>query len=306
MRERGWVVPGAPRASACAREGAQVQLQPTHLPLLLHLGDCLAASRAAGAAAAASPAPAGAAPEPEPPAARSFIEGMLAPDTTAFATEFIARSWGYGQAGEGGPEEGAAGPGPPAGGAAGAAPAGAASSVFVDAHSVLGSFRSGFSSFAAATAASLRDSVPRPGPSWGAAAPGAGGGPAGSAALAAGADEDGAWQLRVRTRDLSAVLWYPDAPGVPGLQARGAGTCALNGLATKAMRWTGSACAHAGACSVSRSEVPLAEPLVPGRVGPGPAHAKRVSGTFCFRSMFLWQGACSGAASERIWPHWGP
>ena len=76
---------------------------------------------------------------------------MFVPDTTAFATEFIARSWGYGQAG------GEPGPGPaePPGGASGRPP-------YFDAQSVLGSFRSGFSSFAAATAASLRDSVPRP------------------------------------------------------------------------------------------------------------------------------------------------
>ena len=31
------------------------------------------------------------------PATRSIIEGMLLPDTTAFATEFMARSWGYNQ-----------------------------------------------------------------------------------------------------------------------------------------------------------------------------------------------------------------
>ena len=33
----------------------------------------------------------------QPPATRSIIEGMLLPDTTAFATEFMARSWGYNQ-----------------------------------------------------------------------------------------------------------------------------------------------------------------------------------------------------------------
>lgn len=187
---------------------SQVQLHPTHLPLLLHLGDCLAAARAVEAAAA-QPVGAldrGGAPD-QAPASRSFIEGVFVPDTTAFATEFIARSWGYGEAGGGGGKtlnpdnvEGA--------------PGGA--SVFVDAHSVLGSFRSGFSSFAAATAASLRESVPRPLAAWG--------GP-GSGADAAPPEEGGAgggWQLRVQTQDLSLVLWYPDAPDVPGLQARSA------------------------------------------------------------------------------------
>ncbi len=135
----------------------QVQLHPTHLPLLLHLGDCLSAARAVEAAETLDPGtPA------EAPAARSFIEGMFVPDTTAFATEFIARSWGYGNTAEGthgshlGTEQGGKGFGD-----AGAEQPGGAS-VFVDAHSMLGSFRSGFSSFAAATAASLRDSVPRP------------------------------------------------------------------------------------------------------------------------------------------------
>ena len=184
----------------------QVQLHPTHLPLLLHLGDCLAVARAVEAAAA-PPAGAldrGGAPD-QAPASRSFIEGVFVPDTTAFATEFIARSWGYGEAGGGGGK--ALNPD-----AAEGAPGGA--SVFVDAHSVLGSFRSGFSSFAAATAASLRESVPRPLAAWG--GPGSG---AEAAAVEEGG-EGGGWQLRVQTQDLSLVLWYPDAPDVPGLQAR--------------------------------------------------------------------------------------
>ncbi|KAK9836947.1 hypothetical protein WJX81_001853 [Elliptochloris bilobata] len=109
-------------------EPLQVQLHPTHLPLLLHLNDCLAAARAVEAAAA-QPADApilGGAPD-QAPASRSFIEGMFVPDTTAFVTE-----------------------------------------------------------------------VEPPAPAEG----GTGGG----------------WQLRVQTRDLSLVLWYPDAPGVPGVQ----------------------------------------------------------------------------------------
>ena len=185
---------------------AQVQLHATHLPLLLHLGDCLAVARAVEAAAAqpASLPDRGGASD-QTPASRSFIEGVFVPDTTAFATEFIARSWGYGTAGGGGgPPDDAAG-----------APGGA--SVFVDAHSVLGSFRSGFSSFAAATAASLRESVPRPLVAWGASGSGA------EAAAAAEGGVGGGWQLRVQTHDLSLVLWYPDAPDVPGLQARSAG-----------------------------------------------------------------------------------
>ena len=38
-------------------------------------------------------------PNEAAPGARSFIEGMLLPDTTAFATEFLSQSWGYGRAG---------------------------------------------------------------------------------------------------------------------------------------------------------------------------------------------------------------
>lgn len=187
-----------------------MQLHPTHLPLLLHLGDCLAAARAVESAAVqpADMPDRGGAPD-QAPASRSFIEGVFVPDTTAFATEFIARSWGYGEAGgsvwkTSNPDD------------AEVAPGGA--SVFVDAHSVLGSFRSGFSSFAAATAASLRESVPRPLAAWG--APGSGADVAAAAEGGAG----GGWQLRVQTHDLSLVLWYPDAPDVPGLQARSAGS----------------------------------------------------------------------------------
>ena len=33
------------------------------------------------------------------PGARSFLEGMLLPDATAFATEFLSQSWGHGHAG---------------------------------------------------------------------------------------------------------------------------------------------------------------------------------------------------------------
>ena len=184
----------------------QVQLHPTHLPLLLHLGDCVAAARAVEAAAAQpADAPDRSGAPDQAPASRSFIEGMFVPDTTAFATEFIARSWGYGQAGGSG--------GRPVD--ADGAPGGA--SVFVDANSVLGSFRSGFSSFAAATAASLRESVPRPLAGWGATGAGA------ETAAAAEGGAGGGWQLRVQTHDLSLVLWYPDAPDVPGLQARSAG-----------------------------------------------------------------------------------
>jgi hypothetical protein len=81
----------------------QVQLHPHHLPLLLHLTGCLSAAAAASAAsasaAAARESPTAAAEAAEPaPATRSIIEGMLLPDTTAFATEFISQSWGYGRA----------------------------------------------------------------------------------------------------------------------------------------------------------------------------------------------------------------
>ena len=79
----------------------QVQLHPHHLPLLLHLTGCLSAAAAASSASAAavreSPTAAEEAAEPAP-ATRSIIEGMLLPDTTAFATEFISQSWGYGRA----------------------------------------------------------------------------------------------------------------------------------------------------------------------------------------------------------------
>ena len=37
----------------------------------------------------------------QPPATRSIIEGMLLPDTTAFATEFMTKSWGYNQGSSG-------------------------------------------------------------------------------------------------------------------------------------------------------------------------------------------------------------
>lgn len=76
-----------------------MQLHPHHLPLLLHLTSCLGEAAAACTAAAARDAPAAAAEAADPaPAARSIIEGMLLPDTTAFATEFISQSWGYGRA----------------------------------------------------------------------------------------------------------------------------------------------------------------------------------------------------------------
>lgn len=81
-----------------------MQLHPHHLPLLLHLTSCLGEAAAASALAAAAAAreasvAAADAPAAEPaPAARSIIEGMLLPDTTAFATEFISQSWGYGRA----------------------------------------------------------------------------------------------------------------------------------------------------------------------------------------------------------------
>ena len=79
----------------------QVQLHPHHLPLLAHLGACLdksAKSNAAVAAAAAQEAALQAeAAARQPPATRSIIEGMLLPDTTAFATEFMTKSWGYNQ-----------------------------------------------------------------------------------------------------------------------------------------------------------------------------------------------------------------
>lgn len=76
----------------------QVQLHPHHLPLLAHLGACLTESGKLSAAAsavkeAASQAKAAAG---QAPASRSIIEGMLLPDTTAFATEFMTRSWAYG------------------------------------------------------------------------------------------------------------------------------------------------------------------------------------------------------------------
>lgn len=81
----------------------QVQLHPHHLPLLLHLTGCLSAAAAASSASASaareSPTALASAEAAEPaPATRSIIEGMLLPDTTAFATEFISQSWGYGRA----------------------------------------------------------------------------------------------------------------------------------------------------------------------------------------------------------------
>ena len=78
---------------------SQVQLHPHHLPLLAHLGACLdksAKGNAAAAAAQEAELQAEAAAR-QPPASRSIIEGMLLPDTTAFATEFMTTSWGYNQ-----------------------------------------------------------------------------------------------------------------------------------------------------------------------------------------------------------------
>jgi hypothetical protein len=92
-----------------------VQLHPHHLPLLLHLSSCAAASpapynnppaaRPGGSTATAyhSRAQAGAAARSASggsealPGARSRIEGMLLPDTTGIATEFLSQSWGYGR-----------------------------------------------------------------------------------------------------------------------------------------------------------------------------------------------------------------
>lgn len=83
----------------------QIQLHPHHLPLLAHLSACLdksAKSNAAAAAAAAQEAAVQAeAAARQPPATRSIIEGMLLPDTTAFATEFMATSWRYNQGSNG-------------------------------------------------------------------------------------------------------------------------------------------------------------------------------------------------------------
>ena len=89
---------------------AQVQLHPHHLPLLVHLSGCVSApspspggqpAAKSGAQQQAPPAP----PQEEgtAPAARSLIEGMLLPDTTAVATEFLSQSsWGYGPRAGGG------------------------------------------------------------------------------------------------------------------------------------------------------------------------------------------------------------
>ena len=78
----------------------QVQLHPHHLPLLAHLAACLdESSESATAAAAAKEAALQAkAAAGQAPMARSIIEGVLLPDTTAFATEFMTRSWAYGHA----------------------------------------------------------------------------------------------------------------------------------------------------------------------------------------------------------------
>ena len=77
----------------------QVQLHPHHLPLLAHLKSCLddSADSSAAAAAAKEAALQAQAAAGQAPAARSIIEGMLLPDTTAFATEFMTKSWAYGQ-----------------------------------------------------------------------------------------------------------------------------------------------------------------------------------------------------------------
>ena len=77
----------------------QVQLHPHHLPLLAHLKSCLddSADSSAAAAAAKEAALQALAAAGQAPAARSIIEGMLLPDTTAFATEFMTKSWAYGQ-----------------------------------------------------------------------------------------------------------------------------------------------------------------------------------------------------------------
>ena len=77
----------------------QIQLHPHHLPLLAHLGACLDKSAKGSAAAAAhkEAAQQASAAATQPPASRSIIEGMLLPDTTAFATEFMTRSWAYNQ-----------------------------------------------------------------------------------------------------------------------------------------------------------------------------------------------------------------
>ena len=91
----------------------QVQLHPHHLPLLVHLSGCLSASSPSTAKSGGAQQTAGRHPPPPPPprdeegtapAARSIIEGMLLPDTTAVATEFLSQSsWGYGpRAGGGG------------------------------------------------------------------------------------------------------------------------------------------------------------------------------------------------------------
>lgn len=89
---------------------AQIQLHPHHLPLLVHLSSCLGDSAQLSAAAAAagdgeatqhtqhSPAASADATAEPMPAARSIIEGMLLPDTTAFATAFMSQSWAYGRA----------------------------------------------------------------------------------------------------------------------------------------------------------------------------------------------------------------
>ena len=76
-----------------------MQLHAHHLPLLAHLKSCLndSATSSAAAAAAKEAATQAQAAAGQAPAARSIIEGMLLPDTTAFATEFMTKSWAYGQ-----------------------------------------------------------------------------------------------------------------------------------------------------------------------------------------------------------------
>ncbi|BDA50280.1 probable autophagy-related protein 2 at C-terminar half [Coccomyxa sp. Obi] len=205
----------------------QVQLHPHHLPLLLHLSSCLGDAAAASAAAAARDAPAAAAEAAEPaPAARSIIEGMLLPDTTAFATEFISQSWGYGRASLHADRSQEL-------------HESAAQDEFFDA---LASIRSSVSSFVTTTAASLRASdtgesnlfssarsgvteVPHTSARSGSVAsaasvPHPGSSQAPEPKRGARKNEESAifeslgWQLRVMASDISLVLWYPDdAPG---------------------------------------------------------------------------------------------